>query len=193
VKDYGSRPWPVRHLLGRWLTRRECRAYTLLGGLAGLPRFHGRLGPCALALQWIDGRSLAEFGDGTVPGALFDRLAQILDAIHARGVALADLGHRDVLISSAGDVHVLDLAATWVLGPRPGALRRRLFEHFRNADRFSAARLRARFAGEPKDALLAQADPVVVAWHRRARRVKYCWDRLRGAPRLPPVDDHWRF
>lgn len=193
VKDYAARPWIVRHTLGRWLIARECRAYAAAAGAAGLPRFRGRTGRCALAVEWIEASRLADAKAREVPTARFERLEEIVAGLHRRGVALVDLNYRDVLLSEDGSVHVVDLAAAWVLGSRPGRLRRRLFEHFRAADLFAVARLRARFTGQPQARAVAEADPRVVAWHRRARRIKWCWDRLRGAPRLPPVDDHWRF
>jgi len=193
VKDYAPRPWIIRHTLGRWLVRRECRAYAAAAGVPGLPRFLGRPRPLALAVEWIGARTLAEFPDAGVAPERFDRLERIVDEMHRRGVALADLSHRDVLLAEDGSVYVIDLAAAWVLGDRPGRLRRRIFAHFREADRFSLGRLRARFTGGDRAAAVRQADPRARAWHRRARRVKWLWDRLRGAPRIPPVDDHWRF
>jgi hypothetical protein len=193
VKDYAPRTWLVRNTLGRWLVRRECRAYAAAAGAPGLPRFRGRQGPFALAVDWIEAAPLAASAAGSVEPARFDRVLEIVEELHRRGVALADLNYRDVLLSDDGAVHVIDLAAAWVLGSSPGHLRRRLFEHFRRADRFSVARLRARFTGEAASAAVAEADPAVLAWHRRARRVKWIWDKLRGAPRLPPTDDHWRF
>ena len=61
------------------------------------------------------------------------------------------------------------------------------------ADRFALARLRARFTGDGAGDAVAHADPAVLNWHRRARRIKWIWDKLRGVERVPPVDDHWRF
>jgi protein-S-isoprenylcysteine O-methyltransferase Ste14 len=193
VKDYTLRPWWVRHSLGRLLVARECRAYAIAEGLAGLPRFLGRRGRFALAVEWIDALPLARFENGSVPPERFERLSAVVEGLHARGLALADLHYRDVLLGNDGRVWVVDLAAACTLGPRPGRLRRTLFEHFRKADHFAIARLRARFAGEDAAAAVAAADPAVRRWHRRARRAKWIWDRLRGAERLAPVDDHWRF
>jgi len=193
VKDYGGRSWWVRQTLGRFLIRRETRAYGAAEGISGLAPFLGRLGPYSLATRWVEGRSLSDHPDGTVDGARFDALDEIVSSLHRRGVALADLNHRDVLLAQDGSVHVIDLAMAWVLGERPGRLRRRIFEQLRASDLFSLARLRARFTGEDPANAIANADPAALAWHRRARRLKYLFDRLRGAERLPPVDDHWRF
>lgn len=193
VKDYSPRPWWIRQTLGRFLVRREATAYGTVGDVPGLARFAGRLGPFTLATEWIEARPLATFADGSVPPARFDRLREIVETLHARGLALADLNHRDVLLAEDGSVHVIDLAASWRLGPRPGRLRRALFERFRGADLFALARLRARFTGTKMSDVIGATSPVVLAWHRRARRLKWRWDRLRGIERLPPVEDHWRF
>ncbi len=193
VKDYSGRPWWIRNTVGRLLIRREAASYESAAGLAGFPRFAGRLSPFSLATEWIDARPLAELADASLPAALFERLHEIVTALHARGIALCDLNHRDVLVGQDGSVHVIDLAAAWRLGARPGRLRRGIFERLRAADLFALARLRARFTGEDRGAVIARADRSARAWHRRARRAKWCWDRLRGAARQPPVDDHWRF
>ncbi len=193
LKSYAARPWPIRNTLGRLLIRREARAYSAAAGLVGLPRFLGRVGPFALAIEWIRASPLADSADGTVEPLRFDKLESVLAGLHRRGVALADLNHRDLLLAADGSVYIVDLAMACVLGKRPGIVRRRLFDHFRLADRFALARLRARFTGEDPAAAIGAADPRVLAWHRRARRLKWRWDRLRGATRLPPVDDHWRF
>ena len=190
VKDYSSRPWIVRQIIGRTMIRRETRAYTHLNGMLGLPVFRGRLGPYSLATQWIDGHPLSDHEDGSVSPAIFDELQRIIERLHERGVALADLSHRDVLLCRDGSVYVLDLAMACIAGKR--GLRDRMFDRFRSGDLFAVARLRARFTGEDPAAVIAAADPRVLAWHRRGRRIKWYWDKLRGARRLPPADDHWR-
>jgi len=191
LKDYGGRPWLLRQTVGRLLVRREARAYRQAGPAPGLAPFLGRVGPFALATRWLDARPLAEQAEGAVPARIFDELERIVRGLHARGVALADLGHRDVLLSG-GAVHVVDLALACVVGPRSGPLGRFLFERARAADLFAVARLRARYAGEDRQAVVARADPRTRAWHRAARRLKWRLDRWRGAPRRPPTDDHWK-
>lgn len=193
VKDYRKSPWWIRHTVGRAFVARETRAYERLAGVPGIAPFAGRLGSFTLATEHVDASSLAEHADGSLTEVVFDRLDALLAAIHERGVVLCDLTHRDVLVSGRGRVYAVDLATAWILPERPGPLRRRLFRHLRDADRFRAARLRARFTGSDAEAAVRDAAPGAVAWHRRARRAKYLWDRLRGAQRLPPTGDHWRF
>jgi hypothetical protein len=193
IKDYGPRSWWLRNTLGRLALRRESAAYRLAGEVEGLPRFHGRVGPFALATQWIEARRLADCADGSVDAERFDTLRAIVERLHGRGVTLSDLSYRDVLLADDGAVFVVDLAMAWLCGERAGGLRRRIFERFRASDLFAIARLRARFARGDGSDPVADADRGAVSRHRFARRLKWRWDRLRGARRLPPVDDHWRF
>ncbi len=181
VKDYSARPFLARHTVGRFLTGRECRAYERAGAVPGLAPFLGRLGPLTMATAWIDAIPLSDLSQGTASPQLFDRLDAVVRGLHDRGVAMADLHHRDVLVAEDGGVHVVDLAMAFVLGPRPGWIRRRLFERFCAQDGLSAARLRARFTGGSEDEALAALDPVGLRLWRAGRRIKGLWNRLRGS------------
>lgn len=183
VKSYQDRPWWVRQTIGRWSIRRESLAYLGAGPLPGLPRFLGRLGPWALATRWVDATPLAEIDAAALDIAWFDRLDELLQRLHERGVALADLHHRDVLIAADGGVWVVDLAMATVLGARAGRLRRALFRRMMDADRVAAARMRARAEGRDPEAAVARLGGQAARWHRRGRRIKRLLALLRGRPR----------
>ena len=183
VKDYSARPWIVRHTLGRFLVRRECRAYLAAGEMEGLPRFLGRVDPLALATAWIDARPLAGRPSDDVPEGCFDRLESLVASIHRRGVALADLHQRDVLVGSDGSVHIVDLATAWTLGTRPGRLRRAIFERLCDQDRIAIARMRARCAGQSEDGAIDAMGERAAARYRRGRKLKAALDRMRGRRR----------
>src|SRR5262249_3283661 len=84
VKDFSRRSFWGR-LAGRLQIARETKAYRRLEGVAGVPRFVGRIDPWALALERLDARQLAfeqvapAHGERYVP-----KLPVILDALHAR-------------------------------------------------------------------------------------------------------------
>lgn len=183
VKSYAARPLVVRWLLGRWLTAREAVAYRAAAGIAGVPRFLGRLGPYALATEWIEAVPLSSLRGQRLDAGLFDELGRILDELHARGVAHGDLHHRDVLVTAAGAVYLVDLATAVCLGERPGYARSWLFARLRASDRLALERQRSRFCGAQEQEWQAAADPRAVVWHRRARRLKGAFDRLRGRVR----------
>ena len=179
VKDYSARPFFARQTIGRLLTRRECRAYESAGAVAGLAPFLGRLGPWTMATAWIDAIPLSNLPQGAASAELFDRLDAVVRGLHDRGVAMADLHHRDVLVAEDGGVHVVDLAMAYVMGPRPGRIRRRVFDRLSAQDRLSAARMRARFTGRSEEDALAALDPATVRRWKTGRGVKGAWDRLR--------------
>ncbi len=183
VKTYAPRGFVIRNTFGRWLIRREARAYRVAAGISGLPAFLGRPDAFSLATVWVDAKPLSERKDEALAPEVFDRLSKILDELHARGVALADLHHRDVLLADDGSLFVIDLATAWVLGKRPWFVRRLVFERFRESDRVNLARMRARFTGGDVEAAVASVSPAAAAWHRRGRRVKGWLDRLRGKRR----------
>ena len=180
VKDYGVRPFFARHTIGRLLVGRECRAYERAGSAPGLAPFLGRLGPFTLATGWIESVPLADLPGGAASPEIFDRLDEVLAGLHLRGIAISDLHHRDVLVAEDGAIHVVDLAAAYVLGPRASRLSRRLFERLCSQDRLAAARMRARFTGVSEDEALAEIDPAAVRLWGAGRRIKAFWDRLRG-------------
>jgi hypothetical protein len=180
VKDYGARPFFVRHTVGRLLVGRECRAYVQAGDAPGLAPFLGRLGPFTLATGWIESVPLADLPGGSAPPEIFERLDEVIRGLHSRGVAISDLHHRDVLVDRDGAVHVVDLAAAYLLGARPSSFRRRVFERLCAQDRLAAARMRARFTGTSEVDALAAIDPAAVRRWGAGRRIKGLWDRLRG-------------
>lgn len=180
VKTYEPRGMLVRNTLGRWLIRREAAAYAAAHGIDALPPFLGLLGPHALATRWVDAVPLRERAGDRLDEGVFDRLTSVLDAFHERGVALADLHHRDVLLGADGSLYVVDLATAWVLGERPGAVRTRLFRRFCESDRVNLARMRARFTGGDVEAAVTSVSPAAAAWHARGRRVKGLLDGIRG-------------
>ena len=180
LKDYASRPFLPRHTAGRWLIRRECRAYRRAGSLPGLAQFLGRVGPYALATGWIDAVPLADLAPGVATPVTFDRLDTIIAGLHARGIAVSDLHHRDVLVSHDGAVHVVDFAAAYVLPARPAWFSRRVFLRLSAQDRLAAARMRARFTGNSEAEALAELDPAAVTLWGAGRRLKAMWDTIRG-------------
>ena len=125
VKDFGGKAAWVRPL-GRLQIARECRAYRLLGPVAGLPRLLGRIDPHALALELLDARELVFMADRADRGlARHAELQSIVEAMHARGLYHLDLrGIDNVMLGADGRIYVLDLAGA--VHVRPGGLAARL-------------------------------------------------------------------
>jgi hypothetical protein len=180
LKDYSERPFLTRHLLGRWLIRRESRAYEAAGSVEGLAPFLGRVGPFALATEWRQAAPLSARPGQRLERDVFERAAAILDTLHGRRVALADLHHRDVLLADDGTVTIVDLAAAYVQKPGAGPLRRWWFTRLCELDRLALLRMEARFTGGSPEEAVAAHGGSIGRWHARGRRVKSWMNRLRG-------------
>jgi len=180
LKDYRARPWWVRASIGRVMTRRETAAYRAAGGIPGVARFLGRLGPVTLATEWVASRSLGEYRDQYVDPVCFERLHEVLERLHDAGIALGDLHLSDVLIDAERNVTLVDFATAFTLGDDPGPLRSRLFKRLALQDEISFVRLRAHLTGGGAESAVSELGEDAVAVNRRNRRIKMWFDRLRG-------------
>lgn len=118
VKDFSPRGALVRALLGRWLNRREMRAYRRLAGHPSVPRLLGRIDAFAFALEYRPGRRMSRRLAGAIRPGFVDRLAAAVDAMHQLGVVHLDLRHRsNVLVDERGDPVLIDFASALVLAP----------------------------------------------------------------------------
>jgi RIO-like serine/threonine protein kinase len=148
VKDFSLAPWWFRALYARRSLAREARAYERLQGVAGIPECLGMEGPDRLILERAGGRPLDQIAHGAVPAAAFDHLERLIDAIHTRGVAIADLHRSNVLVDEHGNVALIDFALARVArnSHRPG----RSIRWLQQLDKHAAARIRAHYLNLPE-------------------------------------------
>jgi hypothetical protein len=123
VKDYAPRGLWVRTLLGRWIARREARAYRALEGHPSVPRFRGWIDPLAFAVEYRPGRLLSRSLADALPPDFVARLEEAVRGMHARGVAHLDLRHRsNVLAADDGTPVLIDFGSAVCFRPGgPGA------------------------------------------------------------------------
>lgn len=135
VKDYRAGGWLLRSLAGPWLASREERIYRRLEGAPGVPGIVRRLDRHALVVQHIEGRSCAEYEDGELPPEFFERLRQVAEGMHARGVVHCDIKNRaNIVVTPEGQPYLIDFASAFTREGSFGCLRRFLFERFRRDD-----------------------------------------------------------
>jgi len=135
LKDYRAAGWLMRRWVGPWLIGREEKVYRLLEGLPGVPRLLCRLDRYALVVEHVRGRSCAEYPDGSLPAEFFERLREVVEGMHARGVVHCDIKNRgNIVVGEDGQPYIVDFASAFAREGRWFPFRRLLFERFRVDD-----------------------------------------------------------
>jgi serine/threonine protein kinase len=169
--------------LWRYLLRREHSVYARLSGVPGVPRTYGMIDGEYLALEYVHGPSLREHELKLADrSAFFAELLATLRAMHASGVAHADLKRKDNIIVAAGEhPYLIDFGIAARRGP--SWLGRLWFEHQRQGDynawiklkygrRIDAAEVATMLS--PEDAALYRP-----LWTERiARAVRVPWQKV---------------
>jgi len=118
--------------VNRQALRREYRAYRRLDDLPGIPRCHGLAEDRFLVLDLIDAQP---FRDARVGSEFFERLLEIIQAMHVRGVAHGDLKRKaNLMVDPEGSPVLLDFGAATLLRGGWHPVNRRLFEFMRQTD-----------------------------------------------------------
>lgn len=129
--------------LGAWLTRHEATIYRELADVPGVPDFVDFFGPTGFIHAFMPGRPLDR--REPVSDTFFDELAELLRAIHARGLAYVDLNKRqNILVDAAGRPGLIDFQISFRLGPRRGELPRAILALLQRADWYHFAKHKRR-------------------------------------------------
>jgi len=169
--------------LWRYLLRREHAVYERLAGIPGVPRTFGLIDAQYLALEYVPGPSLREHEPRLADRAgFFARLLETLRAMHAAGIAHADLKRKDNIIVAAGErPYLIDFG----IAARRGRswLSRRWFDHQRQGDYNAWIKLKYGRRIDPAEAaaILSPDDAALYRplWTERvARAVRVPWQRI---------------
>lgn len=164
------------------MLRREHAAYGRVTGIPGIPRCYGLKDDGSLVLEYLAGEAYRE----TVPTLrdhrerFFRELRDQILAIHAVGVAHADLKRRgNILISPGGDPILLDFGSAVLRKPGGGWWNRFLFHQACRMDLNAWVKLKYRRQYHlltPED--LQYYQPTVL--EGMARAVRRVWRKLSG-------------
>ncbi|MFU8832842.1 MAG: hypothetical protein ACNA7J_11905, partial [Wenzhouxiangella sp.] len=114
--------------------RHEYHAYQRIEGISGFPVCHGFFQQRWLVLGFVPGSPFRE-SVLTDRERFFARLLQIIQAMHARGIAHGDLKRKEnLLIDPSGDPVIIDLGAATVRQSGWHPLNRWLFNFMRQTD-----------------------------------------------------------
>lgn len=172
---------PLARRLRRAMLRREHAAYQRLSGVPAVPRYLGVEPDGSLVLEYRPGEAYRE----NLPAlrnrqAFFDALLAGILALHAAGVAHADLKRRgNVLVSADGQPIVLDFGSAVLRPPGGGGLRGFLFRQACRMDLNAWIKLKYRRRYDlvsPEDRQYYQPTFIEGA----ARVIRKVWRKLTG-------------
>jgi RIO-like serine/threonine protein kinase len=114
VKDYSANGFVFRNTIGRFLVRRECRAYRQLDRIRGVPAFLGIREGLAVFLEEIKGNDLGNIAHGSkLPDDFFRELSDLVDRVHNRGLAHCDLKRApNTILGNDGKPYIVDWSAS---------------------------------------------------------------------------------
>jgi predicted Ser/Thr protein kinase len=147
VKDFGTKGFFERNLVGRIIVGRELRAYRALAGIEGLPREFSRLTPFSLAIEYLEGRDLGGIHRGDVGPGVIHQFESVVEEFHERGWVHLDLQRRSNILLVDGKVFVIDLASALHAGAVP-LFGRCLTWLLGIADRLSLIKMKSLYAPE---------------------------------------------
>ncbi len=151
-KDYGRVTGGLIRVLAPILLWREADALARLTGLEGVPRLYRRLDARGLLMEYLPG---TPWPQAQAPDTAYTRLAALIAAMHARGIAHADLRTPgNMLVGADGTPYIVDFVARVRRGRAWNRPWNWVFAQFVTVDESALAKLRARYAR----ALLTPAD-----------------------------------
>jgi serine/threonine protein kinase len=171
----------IAHRLRVAMLRREYSAYGRVAGIPGIPRCFGLQDDGSLVLEYVAGEAYRE----SVPALkdrdrFFRRLKEQILALHAAGVAHADLKRRgNILISPDGEPILLDFGSAVLQEPGGSWWNRFLFRQACRMDLNAWVKLRYRRRYD----LLAPEDQQYyqpTALEDTARVIRRVWRKVTG-------------
>jgi|GEM_PF-769851 len=142
TKDY-SRNGLLARLWGWLCIRREAAALSRLAGVPGVPALRGPPTRYAIRIEAVPGVPLASLRRGDVDAEFLDRLGDLMDRVHGRGIAHRDAHLRNILVAN-GEPYLVDFATACRRGRVPG-LSRWLFARWVLLDRERLYKVEKRF------------------------------------------------
>jgi serine/threonine protein kinase len=118
LKDYSHCDRLFAWLVGPLLVWRETSALARLQGTPGVPRLIRKLGARAFLMEHLRGADKAKKQPQTTQPEFYERLRQLVDRIHARGVAHCDMRRSaNILVDPAGQPYLVDFVSCAFLRP----------------------------------------------------------------------------
>lgn len=160
-----------RCLYGKRLARREGEILQRLSDLEGLPRFLSHPDPWTIEMTLLDAEPVPEVKEGGgLTAVYFDRLWELLDGMHQRGINHGDLRRKN-LMRAPGDAstpRMLDFTQSFSFTPPVVGIRARLLREAIRVDRVTFLKLKRWYLGRACLTPEEIADMEAIPWHLKA-------------------------
>lgn len=143
-KDYGRFQGWFNRWVAPWLLDREVSALTALHDLEGIPCVYRRLDKQGVLMEYCPARPWRKVKPDDIA---YERLERLIKAIHARGLAHADLrGAGNLLVNEHNQPYVIDFVSRVRRGRGWNRPWNWIYRQFILADYSALAKLRVRYA-----------------------------------------------
>lgn len=132
IKDFGAAPCLVRCTFCRFALNRETRAMQQLQALHITPRYLGRVGDYAYAMEYIEGENF-KFNKHVTDLQFLMSMQAAVKSMHDAGVAHNDLHGKNIIIASDGRFYFIDFASAFFKPTKNhivSKLKNKIFEFF---------------------------------------------------------------
>jgi len=141
-KDYSAKA-VIGRLWGRQVIAREAKALEQLRGIDGIPQLIARVDSTGILMEYCDGEILMRRQvRQQVSPAFFEAVLELLEKIHARGVAHGDVRRKNILVRPDKSPALIDFQTSWFSGRNP--LRYWFFQLMCTVDKWNLLRIKAR-------------------------------------------------
>lgn len=188
IKDFRPCPWIVGQTFGRICIGKEFRSMDVLQDLPCVTPMVRRLSPRTVAYSYIPGKPLNALHkeSSPLPEAFFQRMEEMVAAMHARGIVHLDLRNMgNILCGDDGQPYFIDFQSSmrlkWVPRPLRGLIQ--------GADISAVYKAWNRLGATPlppeKKDYLEEFNRIRKFWVLKGYPLSHLWARLRNKPRPP--------
>jgi serine/threonine protein kinase len=181
IKDLKKRPLWYRVLAGRYFLWREWRALCALKDLESVPNPIARPDADCFVIEHKNGRQLEMIPPEAMPPGVSEKVEQLVERIHARGVTHGDLHSYNILVDESGEVALIDWATACVFGKNPTGAKKFAFEEWRALDERALAKIKIMYT--PSEMTARERDLILHGGSRIYRFVKQFkkgYEKIRG-------------
>src|SRR5258708_27945587 len=110
LKDYRGKNAVTRSLIAPSLRKRPSAGLRHLEGIPGTPKAYAVVEKRALLLESIEAKTINKFKAGELPDRVYERLVDLVRAMHERGVVHLDLRQRKNILIAGEQPWLIDFA-----------------------------------------------------------------------------------